>query len=146
MHEIKMFFFIKCQLDRSKFCKFRALIIWLLKGVELGQKDGVHLSGIQMVGLYSIQMAFENQTIWHPTSFRLFENQTRSVFKSPMYVSGLNEKGPNNIWNLNFKKFCIQMFPVFKWLVFRSPRFIKCQYSDESRYCASGFHTFTVLM
>ena len=25
------------------------------------------------------------------------------------------------IWNLNFKKFVIQMFPVFKWLVFRSP-------------------------
>ena len=29
----------------------------------------VHLSGIQMVGLSGIQMAFENQTIWHPTSF-----------------------------------------------------------------------------
>ena len=25
------------------------------------------------------------------------------------------------IWNLNFKKFSIQMFPVFKWSVFRSP-------------------------
>ena len=33
------------------------------------KQDGVHLSGIQMVGLSSIQMAFEYQTIWHLTSF-----------------------------------------------------------------------------
>ena len=44
--------------------------------------DGFHLSGIKMVGLSSIQMAFENQTIWHPTYFRPFEYQTSSVFKS----------------------------------------------------------------
>ena len=33
------------------------------------KQDGIHLSGIQMVGLSGIQMAFENQTIWHSTSF-----------------------------------------------------------------------------
>ena len=38
--------------------------------------DGVHLSGIQMVGLSGIQMALKNQTIWHPTSFRPSEYLT----------------------------------------------------------------------
>ena len=47
--------------------------------------DGFHLSGIKMVGLSSIQMAFENQTIWHPTYFRPFEYQTSSIFRSPLY-------------------------------------------------------------
>ena len=39
------------------------------------KQDFVHLLGIQMVGLFGIQMAFENQTIWHPTSFPPFEFQ-----------------------------------------------------------------------
>ena len=37
---------------------------------------------IQMVGLSSIQMAFENQTIWHPTSFWPFKYQSSSSFRS----------------------------------------------------------------
>ena len=36
----------------------------------LRNQGGAHLSGIQMAGLSCIQMAFENQTIWHPTSFQ----------------------------------------------------------------------------
>ena len=48
--------------------------------------DGNHLSGIQMVGLSSILVAFENQNIWHPTSFQPFVYQTSSVFRSPLYL------------------------------------------------------------
>ena len=48
------------------------------------KQDGVHLSFIQMVGLSSTQMAFKNQTIWHLTSFRPFDYQTSSVFRSPL--------------------------------------------------------------
>ena len=40
------------------------------------KQDGIHLYGIQMVGLSGIQMAFENHTVWHPTSFKPFEYQT----------------------------------------------------------------------
>ena len=46
---------------------------------------GIHLSGIQMVGLSGIQMTFKNQTIWHPTSFWPFKYQTSSVFRYPLY-------------------------------------------------------------
>ena len=35
----------------------------------LRKQDGICLSSIQMVGVSGIQMKFENQTIWHPTSF-----------------------------------------------------------------------------
>ena len=41
------------------------------------KQDCVQFSGIQM--------AFENQTIWHPTSFRPLKNQTSLVFRSPVY-------------------------------------------------------------
>ena len=40
----------------------------------------IHLPGIQILGLSGIQVAFENQTIWHSTSFRPFEYQTSSVY------------------------------------------------------------------
>ena len=40
-------------------------------------QDGIHLSGIQM--------AFQNQTIWHQNSFRPFEYWISSVFRSPLY-------------------------------------------------------------
>ena len=50
------------------------------------KQDGIHFSCIQMVGLYGIQMAFKNQTMWHPTSFPPFEYQTSSVFRSPLYL------------------------------------------------------------
>ena len=33
----------------------------------------------------NIQMAFRNQTIWHPTSFRPFKYQTSLVFRSPLW-------------------------------------------------------------
>ena len=33
------------------------------------------------------QMAFENQTIWHPTSFRPLEYQTFFVFRSPLQTN-----------------------------------------------------------
>ena len=59
------------------------------------KQDVVHLSSIQMVGLSGIQMAFENQTIWHPTSFRPFEHQASLVFRSPLY---------NNILTLNLNE------------------------------------------
>ena len=36
-----------------------------------------------------IQMAFENQTIWQPTSFPPFEYQTSLVFRFPLYFSKL---------------------------------------------------------
>ena len=49
------------------------------------KQDGIHLSIIQMVGLSSIQMTFQNQTFWHPTSFRPFKYQTSLVFRSSVY-------------------------------------------------------------
>ena len=84
------------------FLKFEFQMVWYSNGQSMGyvlctsrtirildqnkrKQDGVHLSGIQMVGLSGIQMAFENQTIWHLTSFRPFEYQTSSVFRSPLY-------------------------------------------------------------
>ena len=39
------------------------------------KKDGACLSGIQMVGLSGIQMAFKYQTIWHLTSFWPFKTR-----------------------------------------------------------------------
>ena len=47
------------------------LTIWI-PDQYIRKQDGVHLSGIQMVGLSSVQMAFEYQTIWYPTSFYLW--------------------------------------------------------------------------
>ena len=55
--------------------KYQTFYIW--------KQDGVHLSCIQMVGLSGIQMAFENQTIWHPTSFWPFEYQTIVWYSDP---------------------------------------------------------------
>ena len=43
------------------------------------KQDGAHLSGIQMVGLSGIQMAYKYLTTWHPTCFQPFEHQTSSV-------------------------------------------------------------------
>ena len=40
-----------------------------ITGQDIRKQDGVHLSGIQMVGLSDIQMAFNYQTICHPISF-----------------------------------------------------------------------------
>ena len=49
---------------------------------SMRKQDGIHLSGITMVGLSgSIQMAFKTQTIWHPTPFQPFEYQTSLVFR-----------------------------------------------------------------
>ena len=48
------------------------------------KQDGINFSGIQMVGLSSIQLAFKKWTIWHPTSFQPFEYQTSLVFRSPL--------------------------------------------------------------
>ena len=45
----------------------RLTIIWI-PDQYVRKQDGIHLSDIQMVGLLGIQMAFEFQTIWHPTS------------------------------------------------------------------------------
>ena len=42
------------------------------------------------MGLSGIQMAFENQTIWHPPSFLPFKYRTSSVFRSPLFeTSGI---------------------------------------------------------
>ena len=57
--------------------------IWILDQY-LRNQDGIHLSGIHMVGLSGIQMVFEYWTIWHPTSFRPFEYWTSLVFRSPL--------------------------------------------------------------
>ena len=43
-----------------------------------------------MIGLFGIQMAFENHTILHPTSFQPFEYQTSLVFRSPLYMLNIN--------------------------------------------------------
>ena len=40
-----------------------------------------------------VQMAFENWTIWDPTSFRPSEYQTSSVFRSPVQVKLLGRLG-----------------------------------------------------
>ena len=50
------------------------------------KQDGFHLSSIQMVGLFSIQIAFKYQTIQHPTSFWPLEYLTSSLFRSPLYL------------------------------------------------------------
>ena len=42
------------------------------------KKTWCYLSGIQMVRLSGIQMAFKYQIIWHPTSIRPFEYRTSS--------------------------------------------------------------------
>ena len=52
----------------------------------LRKQDDVHLSGIQMVQLFGIQMASKYQTIWHPTSFQPFKCQTSWVFRFPLYL------------------------------------------------------------
>ena len=49
------------------------------------KQDGVHLSSIQMVRLSGIQMPFQNQTIWNPTSSWPFQYQTSLVFISQLY-------------------------------------------------------------
>ena len=49
------------------------------------KQDGIHLSGIHMVGLSGIQMAFKNQIILHSTSLQPLEYQTRSLFRFPLY-------------------------------------------------------------
>ena len=60
------------------------LTIWI-PDQYIRKQDGIHLTGIQMVGLSGIQMAFENRTIRHPASFRPLAHQTSSVFRSPRY-------------------------------------------------------------
>ena len=59
------------------------------------KQDGIHLSGIQMVGLSGIQMLLEYGTIWHLTLFRSFEYQTRSLFRSPLYLYDLWYNSPD---------------------------------------------------
>ena len=76
------------------------------------KQDGIYLSGIEMVGLSSIQMAFKNQIIWHPTSFRPFKYQTSSVFWSP----------------LDFLSSCNQMVTPFEYLTLKRST-LKCLYS-----------------
>ena len=69
-----------------KFLKFGFQMVWYLNGWSIGyvlstrstiwipdqhmrKQDAIYLCGIQMVGLSCIHVAFENQTIWHLTSF-----------------------------------------------------------------------------
>ena len=49
-------------------------------------------------------MAFQNQTVWHPTTFRPFEYQTSLVFSSPLYTILIlmrerNIKSPSCSWD-----------------------------------------------
>ena len=60
------------------------------------KQNGIHLSGIQMLGLSSIQMAIEYRTIWYPTFIQPFDYQTCLVFRSPLYTRKPNTQ------NLNF--------------------------------------------
>ena len=53
------------------------------------KQDGIHLSGIQMVGMLGIQAAFKYQTIWCPISFQTVKYQTNLVFRSPLYLNFL---------------------------------------------------------
>ena len=50
-------------------------------------QNGCHLFGFQIVGLFSIQMTFENQTIWHPNNFLPFKIGTTLVFRSLLYFT-----------------------------------------------------------
>ena len=64
-------------------------VLYTRPAIQIPNHDGVHFCGIQMVGLCGIQMAFENQIIWHPTSFRPLKYQTSLVFRSPLFVCKL---------------------------------------------------------
>ena len=54
-------------------------------GPVIRKLNGVYLSIIQMVGLSGVQMAFENWTNWHQTSFWPFKYGSSWVFRSPVY-------------------------------------------------------------
>ena len=54
---------------------------------NIRKQDGVHMSGIQMVLLSSIQMAFKYWTIWHPTSFWPFQYQTNFGIQIPTVLT-----------------------------------------------------------
>ena len=53
------------------------------------KQDGIHLSGIQMVGMLGIQAAFKYQTIWCPISFQPVKYRANLVFRSPLYSNFL---------------------------------------------------------
>ena len=91
------------------------------------KQQGIHLSGIQMVGLSGIQMSFENQTIWHPTSFRPFEYCPSLVFRSPLYVLykfyglhlGQESKRAHN--NINKSSFTRRVLSIQQYLKYKFP-------------------------
>ena len=62
-----------------------SVIITQIPNQHVRKQNGIHLSGIQMVGLSDIQMVFKYQTIWHPTSLQPFKYWTSSVFTSPLF-------------------------------------------------------------
>ena len=66
------------------------------------KQDGINLSGIQMFGLSCTQMAFENQTIWHPTSFQPFKYQTSLGIQIPTILRYLNDHPNTKLWTILF--------------------------------------------
>ena len=80
--------------------------IWI-PNQYIRKEYGIHLSGIQMIALSSIQMAFQNQTIWHSTSFWPFEYQTSLVFRSPLYLNVCNAPNHWLVW-------ICDNFPIWK--------------------------------
>ena len=74
------------------------------------KQDGVHLSGIQMVGLPGIQMAFENQNIWHQPL--LDHSKTILVWYSDPHCK-TNTVG---IWNPDtFESWMVKKWKDAKW-------------------------------
>ena len=121
--------------EYQKHLKFRFQMVWHSNGRCMGyvlcnrptiqipdmckrKQDGVHLSCIQMVGLSSIQIAFENQTIWHPNSFGPIKYQTSLVFDHHRTehfgpLTGFFQSGfHTTIWLPDTN------LPLFRWLVF----------------------------
>ena len=78
--------------------------IWILDQY-LRKQDGVHLLGIQMVGLAGIHMAFKNQTIWHLASLGPFEYRTSSIFRSPLHSTWFGNK---NLKFFQVKNICVR--------------------------------------
>ena len=92
------------------------------------------------LGLFDIQMAFENQTIWHPTAFRPFEYQTSSQFRFPLYML---DKIASTVAAQNLNTFRVRMKDLsFEWFGLRAtiPKWNKnARIWNGRKICGSHF-------
>ena len=92
---------------------FSYVMVWYSNG-QSSTKD------IVLAGWFP-QITYRRLKVCTTTLFMFSVSGSHSYWLTPTIILANKQ----TIWNVAFKKFGIQMFPVFKWSVFKSPLFLE---------------------